>query len=113
MKFLGVISKYFNSEWSVSKIKINEDLKTVAFDTKNNRVTVITYNRLIFSFPIPDSIVRYIPQADLRLFQSKYQPISGAEDKKEPNKEEENKNNFARNDSLTGVMQDQIRDDGG
>ena len=54
MKFLGVISKYFNSEWSVSKIKISEDLKTVAFDTKNNRVTVITYNRLIFSFPIPD-----------------------------------------------------------
>jgi len=91
MKFLGVFSKYFSSEWSVSKIKINEDMKTVAFDTKNNRVTVITYNRLIFSFPIPDQIIRYIPQAELRLFHSKYpknEAPSALEEKKQVDEDE-------------------------
>ena len=32
IKFLGVFSKYFESEWSVSKVKIDEGEKVVGFD---------------------------------------------------------------------------------
>ena len=32
IKFLGMFSKYFESEWSVSKVKIDEDDKVVGFD---------------------------------------------------------------------------------
>lgn len=50
---MKVLSKYFNSEWSVSKIKIDEKMKTVAFDVKNHRLTIITYDRLIYYVDIP------------------------------------------------------------
>jgi len=32
IKFLGMFSKYFESEWSVSKVKIDEEDKIVGFD---------------------------------------------------------------------------------
>ena len=40
MKF---INKYFNSEWSATKIKVEEKLKTVAFDAKNHRLVIMTH----------------------------------------------------------------------
>lgn len=52
-KFMKLISKYFNSEWSVSKIKIEEKLKTVGFDVRNHRLTIITYDRLLYYVDIP------------------------------------------------------------
>ena len=50
---MKLISKYFNSEWSVSKIKIDEKLKTVGFDVKNHRLTIITYDRILYYVDIP------------------------------------------------------------
>lgn len=52
MKFL---TKYFNSEWSVSKIKIDEKLKTVGFDVKNHRLIIITYDRILYYVDIPEN----------------------------------------------------------
>lgn len=31
-QFMKVIAKYFNSEWSATKIKIDEKIKTLGFD---------------------------------------------------------------------------------
>lgn len=57
---MKVISKYFNSEWSVSKIKVNESLKTVAFDVKNHRLCIITTERIIYYVDIPPEPTRYL-----------------------------------------------------
>ena len=52
MKFL---TKYFNSEWSATKIKIDEKLKTVGFDVKNHRLIIITYDRILYYVDIPET----------------------------------------------------------
>lgn len=53
LKFLSVITKYFNSDWSVSKIKIDEPLKRVAFDAKNHMLTILTHDRIVYYVDIP------------------------------------------------------------
>lgn len=50
---MKLFAKYFNSEWSCSKIKIDEKLKSIAFDAKNHRLTIITYDRVIYYVDIP------------------------------------------------------------
>ena len=57
---MKVISKYFNSEWSVSKIKIDERFKTVAFDVKNHRLSIITTDRILYYVDIPQEPIRYL-----------------------------------------------------
>lgn len=69
MKF---ITKYFNSEWSVSKIKIDEKLKTVGFDVKNHRMIIVTYERILYYVDIPENPQRYLDDAEIRVFQSDY-----------------------------------------
>ncbi len=69
---MKVLNKYFGSEWSVSKIKIPERLKTVAFDSKNHKLTIITYDRVIYNVPIPDAPSRYLEGAEIRLVNSCY-----------------------------------------
>jgi phytoene dehydrogenase-like protein len=69
---MKVFSKYFDSEWGVTKIKIDERFKTLAFDVKNHRLSIITHDRLIFNFDIPAVPTRYIDQADIRRFKSEY-----------------------------------------
>jgi uncharacterized protein Smg (DUF494 family) len=69
---MKLFAKYFNSEWSVSKIKIDEKLKTIGFDVKNHRLTIITYDRIIYYVDIPIEPTRYLEQAEIRLFQSDY-----------------------------------------
>lgn len=70
MKF---ITKYFNSEWSATKIKIEEKLKTVGFDAKNHRLIIITYDRLLYYVDIPEQTpARYLDEAEIRVFTSDY-----------------------------------------
>lgn len=69
MKFF---TKYFNSEWSVSKIKIDEKLKTVGFDVKNHRLIIVTYDRIIYYVDIPENPQRYLDEAEIRAFLSEY-----------------------------------------
>lgn len=51
---MKVFAKYFNSEWSVSKIKVNEKLKTVAFDVRNGGLTIITHDRMLYYVKLPE-----------------------------------------------------------
>ncbi len=51
---MKVFAKYFNSEWSVSKIKIDEKVKTVGFDVKNHKLIIITYDRILYYVSIPE-----------------------------------------------------------
>ena len=53
--FMKVLSKYFDSEWSVSKIKVDEKLKTVGFDVKNHRLIIMTFDRILYYVDIPVS----------------------------------------------------------
>lgn len=73
---MKMFSKYFNSEWSVSKIKIDERLKTVGFDVKNHRLIIITYDRILYYVDIPETPTRYLENAELRAFQSDYHKIT-------------------------------------
>lgn len=69
---MKVFSKYFNSEWSVSKIKIDEKIKTVGFDVKNHRLIIITYDRVLYYVKVPVVHSRYLEEAELRSFHSEY-----------------------------------------
>ena len=68
LSFMKMFSKYFNSEWSVSKIKIEEKLKTVGFDVKNHRLIIITYDRVLYYVDIPETPSRYLEEAEVRVF---------------------------------------------
>ena len=57
---MKVLSKYFDSEWSVSKIKVDERLKTVGFDVKNHRLIIMTYDRVLYYVDIPLHPTRYL-----------------------------------------------------
>jgi hypothetical protein len=72
LQFMKFITKYFNSEWSVSKIKIDEKLKTVGFDVKNHRMIIVTYDRILYYVDIPENPTRYLENAEIRTFQSDY-----------------------------------------
>ena len=70
---MKVFSKYFNSEWSVSKIKIDEKMKIVGFDIKNHKLIIITYDRILYYVPVPSNYTRYIDEAEIRCFYSEYE----------------------------------------
>ena len=53
LSFLKVVSKYFDSDLCLAKIKVDERFKTIAFDEKNNRLTVMSYDRVLYFFDIP------------------------------------------------------------
>ena len=63
LKFLSVFSKFFSSDWSVSKIKIPEQVKYWGFDTKNHCLTVITKERLMYFVELPKKASRYLKKA--------------------------------------------------
>lgn len=69
---MKIFAKYFNSEWSATKIKIDEKMKTVGFDVKNHSLIIVTYDRIIYYVPIPDQYSRYIDEAELRTYRSDY-----------------------------------------
>ena len=53
LSFLKVVSKYFDSELCLAKIKVDERFKSIAFDERNNRLTVMSYDRVLYFFDIP------------------------------------------------------------
>ena len=53
LSFLKVVSKYFDSDLCLAKIKVDERFKTIAFDEKNHRLTVMSYDRVLYFFDIP------------------------------------------------------------
>lgn len=53
LSFLKVVSKYFDSELCLAKIKVDERIKTIAFDERNRRLTVMSYDRVLYFFDIP------------------------------------------------------------
>ena len=68
-----MFSKYFASEWSVSKIKIDERIKTVGFDVKNHKLVIVTYDRIIYYVKLPDTHPgRYLEEVEMRAFISDY-----------------------------------------
>ena len=65
LKFLGVFSKFFKSDWSVSKIKIPDSSKIWGFDTKNHWLTIITKSRLMYFVELPKKASRYLEKAKI------------------------------------------------
>lgn len=41
-KFLKVFNKFFDSDWAVSKVKLEEDEKIVGFDANNHALSIMT-----------------------------------------------------------------------
>lgn len=52
-QFLKVVNKYWDSDLCLSKVKVNEKLKTIGFDIKNDRLSIVTYDRTIYYVDIP------------------------------------------------------------
>jgi len=53
MGFLKVLNKYWDSDMCMAKIKVNEKLKTIGFDAKNNKLTIVTHDRTIYFVELP------------------------------------------------------------
>ena len=45
--------KYFDNDLCLAKIKVDERVKTIAFDERNNRLTVMSNDRVMYFFDIP------------------------------------------------------------
>ena len=60
LQFMKIFTKYFNSEWSATKIKVEEKLKTVGFDVKNHRLIIMTHERVLYYVDIPENPQRYL-----------------------------------------------------
>ena len=55
IQFLKVINKFFDHDLCLSKIKVNEKLKTIGFDVKNNKLSIVTHDRTIYFVDLPDT----------------------------------------------------------
>ena len=55
LQFMSFITKYFNSEWSATKIKVEEKLKAVGFDVKNHKLIIVTHDRVLYYVDIPET----------------------------------------------------------
>ena len=65
---MKVLNKYWDSDLCLTKVKVGEKLKTLGFDTKNSRLSVVTYDRTIYFVDIPAERTRYIEEAEVRFF---------------------------------------------
>jgi hypothetical protein len=50
---MKVLNKYWDSDLCLTKIKVNEKLKTIGFDVKNERLTIVTHDRTIYFVDLP------------------------------------------------------------
>ena len=48
------MSNYFDTDLSLAKIKIDDKLKSIAFDAKNRRLAVMSYDRVMYFIDIPN-----------------------------------------------------------
>ena len=62
------MSNYFDTDLSLAKIKIDDKLKSIAFDAKNRRLAVMSYDRVMYFIDIPNEQVRHIGEAEVRTF---------------------------------------------
>ena len=53
LQFMKVINKYWDSDLCLSKIKVNEKFKTIGFDSKHDRLTIITTDRVLYFVDLP------------------------------------------------------------
>jgi hypothetical protein len=51
--FMKLLNKYWDGDLCLTKIKVNEKLKTIGFDVKNDRLTVVTHDRTIYFIDLP------------------------------------------------------------
>jgi len=65
---MSAISDYFDTDLCLSKVKIEDKLKTVAFDSKNNRLAVMSFDRILYYIDIPAEAIRHIGEAEVRTF---------------------------------------------
>jgi hypothetical protein len=68
LSFMSAISDYFECDLCLSKIKIEDKNKTIAFDEKNNRLAVVSFERVMYYIDIPAVAVRHISEAEVRTF---------------------------------------------
>ena len=61
--FMKVVANFFDSDSCIAKIKVEEQAKVIAFDEKNKRLTVMTHDRILYFFDIPEKQVRYVEEA--------------------------------------------------
>ena len=52
----------------LAKIKVEEKNKTIAFDEKNNSLTVMSADRVLYFFKLPSETTRYVGEAEIRTF---------------------------------------------
>lgn len=65
---MKVVNKYWDSDLFLSKIKVNEEKKTIGFDIKNNRLAIVTNDRTIYFVDLPKEQSRYIEEAEVRFY---------------------------------------------
>ena len=68
LSFLKVVSNYFEADLCLAKIKVEEKLKTIAFDEKSNSLTVMSNDRVLYFFKIPSETIRHISEAEVRSY---------------------------------------------
>jgi WD40 repeat protein len=68
LSFLKFASNFFEADLCFAKIKVEEKIKTIAFDEKNNSLTVMSTDRVLYFFKIPSETIRYIGEAEIRTF---------------------------------------------
>jgi len=68
LQFLKVVNKFWDGDLCLSKVKVNEKLKTIGFDIKNDRLTIVTHDRTIYFVDIPTEQCRYIDQVEVRFY---------------------------------------------
>lgn len=66
--FLKNVFKYYDTDLCIAKVKIEDKLKTIAFDDKNKRLAVMSYDRVMYYMDIPAESMQYIPEAEVRTF---------------------------------------------
>jgi hypothetical protein len=52
----------------MAKIKIDDKLKTLAFDDKNKRLAIMSYDRVMYYIDLPHEQIRHIAEAEVRTF---------------------------------------------
>jgi hypothetical protein len=52
----------------MAKIKIDDKLKTIAFDDKNKRLAIMSYDRVMYYIDLPQEQIRHITEAEVRTF---------------------------------------------
>lgn len=68
LSFLKFASSFFEADLCLAKIKVEEKNKTIAFDEKNNSLTVMSADRVLYFFKIPSETTRYVGEAEIRTF---------------------------------------------